>query len=53
MEIILLYVALFLFANENCIIDMNTGKQTNLDKIGIDELDEIEIVKKITITVES
>lgn len=32
---------------------MDTGKQTNLDKIGIDELDEIEIVKKITITVES
>ena len=46
-------IALFLFANENCIIDMDTGKPINLDKIGIDELDEIEIVKKITITVES
>ena len=45
--------ALFLFANENCIIDMDTGKQINLNKIGIDELDEIEIVKKITIAVES
>lgn len=46
-------IALFLFANENCIIDMDTGIQINLDEIGIDELDEIEIVKKITISVEN
>lgn len=32
---------------------MDTGIQINLDEIGIDELDEIEIVKKITISVEN
>lgn len=45
--------ALFLFVNKNCIIDMDTGKQITFNKIGIGELDEIEIVKKVTITVEN
>lgn len=32
---------------------MDTGKQITFNKIGIGELDEIEIVKKVTITVEN
>lgn len=41
---------LFLYVNENCIIELETG--TKIEPTYFGDCDEIEIVKKINITVE-